>query len=882
MGWLRQLFSRRRRYDELSESIREHLDEKIADLVDRGMTRAEAERTARREFGNVTRIEESSREVWQWPTPESILADVRFAFHQLVKSPSFTLTAVLTLSLGIAINATMFSMVSAFLLPHLPGHDPQHIVVASSVNPDSQFQPEANPVSAPNYLAWSSNSRLFAAMAADNEFLTGSLSQPGQQPESVSYAAVSPNYFSLFGVAPSLGRSFLPGEDQPGHNHVIILSHGLWESRFGSDASIINHTVRLNRENYTVVGVMPGSFRLLGFLPKLWTPLTLTAADRGPDARKNRFLHLFARLAPGITLQQARAEMSTVAQEAQKDFPVTEQRWGATVRTLGDFLVYNFDIRPGLSVLMTVVLFILLIACANVAGLMLARAVSRQKELAIRLSLGASRSRVLRQLLTEGIVIGLLGGVIGLFLSYFGIRVLRAGLGFNDFIAAVPVRVDTNVLLFAAAVSLFSAIVSSAIPALKASRTEINTDLKRETRGASSGRLHNRIRALLVGGEMALALFLLIGACLLIRGVYQLEHQKLGFAHDHLLTAGLVLDHTRYPDAARQAQFVHEAVAQLQRIPGVQMVAVASDLPSSGPGSVSIHIKGQPEARRGEQRSALDVVITPGYFAAIGVPFLRGRTFTASDDASTPRVVIVNHEFVHKYFQDRDPIGDQIQLDTPGTAAGWSQIVGVVGNVKTYSALPAVDPQVYEAWPQRPMASFSLMLRSNVEPDSLAPALRHVLAQIDPELPLLRVMGMNQVIDLQRNGDPLFSKLLTGFAILALVLSAIGIYGLVAYSVGQRTQEFGIRIALGAKTADISSMVLREGLIVAALGSCIGFVVALPLPRVFSSIFQGLIVSAPQVYPIVLAVMLLVAFGAILAPARRAARVDPTTALRNE
>jgi putative ABC transport system permease protein len=882
MTWLKQLLNRRRRYDDISVSIEEHIEERAEELMAEGMARKEAEQAARREFGNAALIEQRSREVWQWPTLESILADIRFALRQLVKSPSFALTAVLTLSLGIAINATMFSMVSAFLLPHLPGRDPQDIVVASSVNSDSQFQPEANPASAPNYLAWRSNTRLFAEMAADNEFLTGSLSQPGQQPDAVSYAAVSPNYFSVFGVGPSLGRGFLPGDDQPGHNHILLLSHGLWERRFGSDASIVGRTVRLNREDYTVAGVMPASFRMLGFSPKLWIPLTLTAADGAPDARKNRFLYLFARLAPGVTLQQARARMNVLAQQAQKDFPAAEQHWGASVRTLSDFLIYNFDIRAALSVMMTVVIFILFIACANVAGLTLTRAVGRQKELAIRLSLGASRTRVVRQLLTEGVVIALLGGAAGLFLSYFGICALRAGLSFNEFIADVPVRLDTNVLLFAVAVSLFSALLSSTLPALKASRSDINVDLKGETRGSTSGRSHNRLRVLLVGGETALALFLLTGTCLLIHGVYTLERQKLGFVHDHLLTAGLVLDHARYPDAAKQAQFVNNAVAQLQQIPGVQTVAAASDLPSSGPGSVSVHIKGQAEARPGEQRSALDVVITPGYLSAIGVPILRGRRFTASDDASAPRVVIVNQEFVHKYFHDRDPIGEHIQLDTPGTAPAWSQIVGVAGNIKTYSDLPAVDPQVYEAWPQRPVASFSFMLRSSVEPDSLIPALRHDLAQIDPELPLLRVMSMDQVLNAQNNGDPLFLKLLATFAILALVLSAIGIYGLVAYSVGQRTQEIGIRIALGAKTADISRMVLREGFKVAAIGSCIGLVLALPLPRVFASMFQGLIVNAPQVYPIVLAVMLLVAFGAILGPALRAARVDPTSALRNE
>jgi len=882
VNWLQQLFSRRRHYNELSESIREHLDEKITDLQDRGMSREQAERSARREFGNVTLIEQRGREIWQWPSLESIIADVRFALRQLLKSPMFTAAAVTTLALGIAINATMFSLVSAFLIPHLPGEDTEHIVAVSSVNPDSQFQPEAYPSSAPNYLAWSSNTHVFALMAADNEFLTGSLSEPGQQAEAVSYAAVSPNFFSVFGVSPSIGRSFRSGEDRPGQDHLIILSHGLWERRYGSDPSIIGRSVRLNREDYLVVGIMPATFRMLGFMPKLWTPLTLSAADRMAGARTNRNLFLFARLAPGVTLQQARTQMSTLAQLAQKDFPAVEQRWGASVRTLGDFLIYNFSIRSGISVMMTVVVFILFIACANVAALMLTRAVGRQKELAIRQSLGASRARVVRQLLTEGIVIAIFGGALGLGLSYFGIQALRAGLTFNEYIADVPVRLDSNVLFFALAISLLAAVLSSVIPALKASRSDINVSLKSETRGASSDRSHNRMRAVLVGGETALALFLLIGTCLLIRSVYLLDHQELGFAHDHLLTAGLVLDQARYADSVKKAQVVHQAVTQLEQISGVQTVAVASDLPASGANSIPIHIKGQPEARPNEENRAIDVLITPNYFSAIGLPFRRGRNFTASDDASGPRVVIVNQQFVHQYLQDSDPIGKQIKLDTDGAAPSWSQIVGVVGDIKTYSELPTVDPEVYESFSQRPVASFSILLRSSVEPNTITPSVRQVLAEIDSELPLLRIMNMDQMIEVQRNGNPLFSRILAIFAILALVLAAIGIYGLVAYSVGQRTQEIGIRIALGARTSDISNMILREGLKVAAIGSCIGLLIALPLPKVFGSIFQGLIVSAPLIYPIVLVAMLLVAFIAIQGPARRAARVDPNVALRNE
>jgi predicted permease len=880
---LSQMFNRRRRYDDLSVSIHEHVEERVDELIAEGMPRAQAEQAARREFGNVGLVEQKSREAWQWPATESIFADIRFALRQLIKSPGFTVTAVVTLALGIAVNATMFSMVSAFLLPHLPGRDPQGIVVVSSVNPDAQFQADTNPASAPNYFAWSSNTRIFSAMSAADEYRTGSLTGPGQQAEAVPYAAVSPNYFALFGVSPALGRSFVAGEDQPGHDHVVLLSHGLWERRFGSDPTVVGRTVRLNREDYVVAGVMPSDFRLLAFTPQLWTPLMLTGADRAATARSNRSLHLFARLAPGVTLAQARAQMNIAAAQAQQDAPGVERRWGASVRTLKDFLIRNFGIGTALAVIMTVVGFVLLIACANVAGLLLTRAVSRQKELAIRMSLGASRARVVRQLLTEGVVIALVGGAVGVFLSYFGIRVLRAGMTFNEAVVDTHVSLDTNVLLFAAAVSLFSAVLSSVAPALKASRTEISTDLKSETRGGTSGRSHKRMRVVLVSGEIALALFLLIGSCLLIRGVYMLDHQKLGFNHDHLLTAGLVLDKARYADSSKQDQFVRRLVPELQQIAGVERAAIASDLPASGLGSFPIHIKGQPEARANEQHTASDVVVTTDYFAVAGVPLLHGRTFTLADDASAPRVVLVNQEFVHKYFQDRDPIGKQVEVDTPGVPAAWSQIVGVVSDVKSYSEDPRIEPEVYEAWAQHPVASFSVMLRTSAEPNTLIPALRHSLATVDAELPLLRVMSMDQVIDVQRNGNPLFARILGAFAVLALILSAIGIYGLIAYSVGQRTQEIGIRLALGAKTSDILRMILRDGFKVVAIGSAIGFVLALPLPKLFESIFQGgLPFGEPVVYPVVLAVMLLVCFSATFGPARRAARVDPTTALRSE
>ena len=867
--------------DDLDEELRTHIDLATEENLKRGMSPQEARTMALRKFGGVTQTREAYRIQRGLPFIETLAQDLRFALRQLRKSPGFTATAVLTLSLGIAVNATMFSAVSAFLLPGLPGHNPQKIVVLSSVNPNPNFQPDANPVSAPNYLAWRADRRVFKGMAAEEDGRTGNLS--GQdRPEAIQYASVTPNYFSVFDVTPKLGRTFVAGEGARGRNHVVILSYGLWKRRYGADPAIVGRSVRLNREDYAVVGVMAPDFRLLGFTPQLWTPLLLGATDEAPAARKNRSLYLFARLAPGVTLQQARTEMNVMARRAQQDFPDIEKRWGIAVKTLPDFLVYNFGIRNALSMVMTMVSFVLLIACANVAGLLLTRGAARQKELAIRLSLGASRVSVVRQLLTEGLVIALAGGGVGLLLTILGIRLLRAGLRFNQAISSVPVSLDRHVLAFAACLSLVSAVLSSLAPALKASHAHIETSLKSESRTSSAGRARGRLRGVLVGGEIAMALFLLAGSCLIIRGLYRLERQTLGFRQDHLLTAGVVLDQARYGDASQQLQFVRKLMPRLQQIPGVEDVAVASDLPATGGGSIPVRIEGDLALSNNGQRSALDVVATPDYFGTASVPLLSGRTFTDADNSNAPRVVVVNQEFLRRFLGNRHTSGKRIQLGDGGAAPTWSEIVGVVSNVKASSQEPRVEPEVYQPFLQQPVASFSLMLRTNVDADSLIPDVRHAVAELDPELPLLRVMNMDGVIESQRNGNPVFTKMLILFASLALILAAIGIYGLIAYSVTQRSHEIGIRLALGAKRSDISRMILREGLIIAGIGSAIGLAVAVPLPRLFDSIFVGLHFSAPGLYPIVLTAVLIVAILATWIPARRATHIDPLMALRDE
>jgi predicted permease len=809
--------------------------------------------------------------------------DFRFALRQLRKSPGFTAIAVVTLALGIGLNATMFSLISGFLLQRPPGTDPQRIAVISSVNPDPVFHADGWAVSVPNFLAWKRSNTVFSDMAAADDYRSVSLGAAGsRQPEAIRSAAVSSNYFEVFGASPQIGRSFAEGEDQAGRDHVVILSHDLWERRFGSDPRILGRTLRLNREDWVVIGVMPKNFRMMGYVPQLWTPLTLTAADQSPDARKARSLHILARLKPGVTIEQANAEMAALAQHAQNEFPMTEKGWGARVRSLHDFLIYDFSIGTGLLLIMTAVGFVLMIACANVAGLLLARATGRQKELSIRVSLGARRFDIVRQLLTEGLAIALLGGALGLVISNWGIALVRANLSFNEVIRAVPLRLDQNVLWFALGISLASAVLCSLVPALKASRSDINAVLNDESRGSTSGRSQGRMRQFLVTGEIAMALFLLVGAGLLLRGIFLLEHQNLGFATDHLLTAGLSLDNARYKDAPAQVAFVRNLLSQLRQFSGVESVAAASDLPATGSGSVTLRIGGQPELPANQRPSAIDVVVTSDYFRTAGIPLLHGRTFTETDDRDAPRVVVVSQEFVRRHLAGQDALGKQIQLDLAGGKTDWSQIVGVVGDVKAYSEEPRIDPEVYEPYLQRPVSDFSLMIRTRGDPASLAGALRTTVGELDSDLPLADVITMSALIERQRYGNPFFTKLLGCLGILALVLAAIGLYGLVAYSVGRRTHEIGIRMALGARTADVLGMILGEGLRMAAIGGGIGLVLALPLPKLFDALFFGFHFREPRLFVGVPLAILLVALLATYLPARRAGKVDPMVALHYE
>jgi putative ABC transport system permease protein len=480
------------------------------------------------------------------------------------------------------------------------------------------------------------------------------------------------------------------------------------------------------------------------------------------------------------------------------------------------------------------------------------------------------------------LVIALLGAAAGLVIAYWGIDLVAANLTFNDGISAMGFRLDSNVLLFALAISLACAVLCGVAPAVNAARTDINSNLKDESRATSSGRSQNRLRTVMVTGEIALAMFLLVGTGLLIRGIYQIEHQKLGFQPEPLLTATVNLDDARYQEGHKQIAFVQDVARRVAEIAGAEAFAVSSDLPASGAGSVTLRIKGQSELPANQRLNAADFVVSSQYFRVAGIPLLRGRTFAETDNGTSPRVLVVNQEFVHRNLQDQEPLGKQVSLDVNGAASEWGEIVGVVDNVKSYSEDTRYEPQVYEAFLQRPVGSLALLVRASADPNSLASALQNAVAQVDGELPVSRVQSMNEVIDRQKGGNPFMSRVLGSFAVLALILAAIGIYGLVSYSVGQRRHEIGIRMAMGAGSKEVLRMVLWQGFKMTAIGTATGLAMALPLPRVFDAIFYGLHVREPRLYFIVPLAILAVTMFATYIPARRALTVDPLTTLRHE
>lgn len=880
---LRSVFNKGGVENDLSDELRFHLEKQIEQNIASGMSTEEARYAALREFGGVEEIKEQCRDSWGVWFVNEFAQDTRYGLRQLRRNPGFTAVAVLTLALGIAANTTIFSAVSAILLRKPPVKDPDSLCSVSSKYVAKGY--DLLSVSPLDFESWRRRNDVFQAMAA---VIGGSFTFTGKGgAESVFGDLVTPGYFKVIGVLPVLGRPFLPSEGQAGGNHVVVLSNALWHDRFASDPSVIGKNLEINNEPYTVVGVMPpkAAMPMPWVAPRLWTPLVFSAKDMSPSGRGNLDLDMvLGRLRPGVTIQKAQAEMSSIAHQLARSYPKTNKGRGVTVLTLQDYLIRKPHTRNAMMMLMVVVGLVLLIACANIAGLLLARGASRAHELAVRSAVGASRFRLVRQMLAESLLIGVAGGGLGLLMSVWGIELLRAGFSFNEVARrmAAGFRLDQPTLLFTLGVTLLTTFVLGLVPALRASKANPRDALAEGGRADSGGLGRSRLRSVLVTGEVALSLVLLAGAGVMMREVIREFAEPIGFNPSHLLVADVFLKSRSYEKPAAQGAFFRQVTENLRNIASAESAGASTCIFNGCDDTTAFSIAGEPPLPKSKRPSADWFAVGPGYFGAMQIPLMKGREFTDSDNAHAPIVAIINRAFASRFFPKGNAIGQQIEVDRGKHKQ--ARIVGIVANIEDYIGQLAPRAQIYECYLQVPSPSMWLVVRSRVAPSALAHMLRHAVWSVDKSQPIGTIQTMQERIADNVGGDKLLVKLLGIFAALALLLAAVGIYGVVAYSVNQRTREIGIRVALGAEKRDVLRLVLKQGGLLTGIGCAIGLALALPLPHIFSSLFSGSGFGNQGPLVAVTAFFFIgtVCLGATYLPARRAAKVNPMVALRYE
>ncbi|MCI0408155.1 MAG: ABC transporter permease [Acidobacteria bacterium] len=806
----------------------------------------------------------------------TLLQDVRYGLRMLLKNPGFTVVAVLTLALGIGANSTLFSVVNSVLLRPLPFPNPGRLVAVWEFVPEKGWYRE--PFSFPDFADWREQTKSFEKMAAYT--YVGATLGEGGDAEFVGGAAVSADLFPILSARPRLGRVFTAEEDRPGAARAVILGHGLWERRFHSSPEVLGQTILLDGESCTVVGVMPETFNFpIGGSPRsYWVPLTTDPDTRERvELRGNHYLRAVGLLKEGIGPLQAEADLDTIARRLETAYPGTNHLMRARVLPLHEELVG--DVRPALLVLLGAVGFVLLIACANIANLLLARASSRQKEIAIRAALGAGWGRIARQLLVESLLLSLAGGALGLLVAIWGVDfVVRLAPGPIPRIGEIGL--DVRVLAFTLGVSLLTGILSGLAPALRSARASLDPDLREGRGGEAEGWRRNRVRALLVVSEVALSLVLLAGAGLMLRTFQRLSGVDPGFKPENVLTVSVSLPNASYPNGAQRIAFVDRLLERVGAVPGVRSAATVFTLPLGGSNrSNSFRIPDRPQAPEGDP-DANYRTISPGYLVSMGIPLLKGRAFTAQDGATTPAVALVNETFARRFFPGEDPIGKVIETDEDGTRR--REIVGVVGDVRFDSLDSHLEPEYYVPYPQAPETSVTLVVRAAKDPSSLAPTLREQVRALDPSLPLYAVRTMEEYLAASVADRRVIALLLGSFAAVALALAATGLYGVLAYSVSRRTREIGIRVALGARPADVLKLVVAQGMLLTVAGLGIGLAGGLLLTRFLSGLLFGVRPTDPLTFAGVSALLAGVALLACYLPARRAARVDPVTALHYE
>jgi putative ABC transport system permease protein len=819
---------------------------------------------------------------------ETLWQDLKYGARMLRRNPGFTATAVVTLALGIAANTTIFSAVNGWMLRPPRIKDPASVVVIVTTDPaKGGWGWDRQPVSAFDFVAWREQSHAYEDMAA-SEWKPFALTGAGE-PERLAGERVSANYFDVLGVSSALGRTFLPGEDQSGRHQVVILSHGLWQRRFGSNPRVLGEVVRLNGESHTVVGVMPSNYRLGVYGgPQLWTPLVFPPESVLPAARENRSLEVLARLKSGVSVETAKGEMAALAQRSEQTYPGTSKGWGASAMTLQHYIADEFSV--GMRLQMGVVLFVLLIACANIASLQLARGAERLREFAVRAALGASRFRLIRQLLVESLLIAIAGGGLGLLFAWWGVDLFRSGISGVGSVAsaAAEVTIDRTVVAYTLGISVLTAILFGLAPALHQTGLDLHSTLKEGGRASSHGKSRHRTQSVLVTAEIALALALLIGAGMFVQDFLQLALAGYGIDQNQVLTANISLSSAHYKNPTKQAAFFQDAIQRLEVLPGVISAGATTRLAPSLEADqvVTFSIEGRPALSRKERARTNYYAISPEYLRTLRIPLLRGRNFSSSDSAQAPPVALVNQAFVQRYFPNLQPLGQHIRMDTgPADRPDWSEILGVVGNVKNWLEEQKEKPQVYELYTQRPSAVMTLTIRTQSDPAVFAPILRRAIWSLDKDQPITRVLTMNQVIAESRAAGVMVSTMMGSFAVLGLTLAAVGVFGVMAYTVAQRTHEIGIRMALGAQSSDVLRMVVKKGMVLGALGLGIGLALAVPLVWLNLGLPEDEGMPFDQRGPVFLAAVLLISVAALLAsyiPARRATKVDPMVALRWE
>ncbi len=864
---------------QLEQEIQSHLQMAASDRAERGESAEKAEQAVRREFGNVSLIQQVTRDQWGWRRLDELLQDLRYGARMLRKNPGFTLVAVLTLALGIGANTAIFSAVYTVLVKTLPYPQGDRLAMVYEDVRLPNYQNRKNESSPGNFSDWARQNTVFANLAA---YRNRSFNLTGDgEPMRVEGELVTSEFFTTLEISPALGRVFAPEEDRPGNSHVLIISDSLWRNRFGSSTQILGKKIRLDGDSYTIVGVMAPGFHFPDFDDELWAPMGMSPAEL--NNRGSHFLLAFARLKLGITLARAQAEMNFLAKHLTELYPATNTGQAVSVVSLHDDIAG--PVRPALLVLMFAVGLILLIVCANVANLLLARTSVRRREIAMRLALGAGRSRIARQLLTESVLLALLGCASGLLLARWcvaGLKLLAASI----LPRAQEFSLNGPALIFSVALSIFAGIVFGVGPALQAARGSVHETLKSGTRESPTGSRF-RMRSLLVILETALGVVVVIGAGLLLRSFLRIEHVPLGFDPQGVLTFRVIPRGERYAQLTQRVTFYQQVLERIEAQPGVKSAAAVSFIPLTlARGSKGFTIEGRAPTAPGQIPMAGYDVVTPRYFATMRINLLQGRDFSWRDTPQAQPVVMINEAMAKTYWPNQDPLGKHIRQGGPDdNEFPWLTITGIVADVREVDPVTEPRPTMYF-----PIAQFAdpagilrdWAVRTNDDPRTIAANVRAAVWEIDKDLPITRIRTMEEVRSMSVV-SPRLNLLLFGlFAALALVLASVGIYGVTAYSVAQRTREIGIRMALGATQAQVMRDVLGYGVRLTSLGLVFGLAGALAGTRVLSSLLYGVRSTDAITFVAVSMVLTAVAFMASYLPARRAMRVDPIIALRYE